>query len=258
MYFVVQENMFKETHYQMMIEILEKFKFDYEIVKFIPFCHDIEFKTERKDVWVWGTANMALVAHKYGWTPGSMYNENHDLEVYAAYYKEHMLNSDGVIMKFGDKLPPHEAFDYFFARPTKDTKAFSGQLFSREAWNEYTKNAESNNTLSILNDETKVLVAPLKTIQQEIRCWIVGGKVVTISLYKIGSRVKYQNYDHESAAIEFAQKMVDLYCPAEAFVLDICLHNDEYKVVEVNNINSAGFYHCNVQRLIEAIENHFS
>ena len=99
----------------------------------------------------------------------------------------------------------------------------------------------------------------LKQIQQEVRCWVVGGKVVTASRYKLGSRIVYENYDNEIFYTNFAQKMVDKYQPAEAFVLDVCLtDDDELKIVEVNCINCAGFYHGNLNKMILALENHFN
>lgn len=259
MFYVIQENVFKETHYNLLIECLDKFKFDFEIVKFRPFCHDIEHTTTRKDVWCFGSVSMSKAAKKYGWKPGSMYNKNHDFEIYAKHYGEHMLNADGVVMTVNDPLPSN--YEMFFARPTKDTKSFSGQVFMDYSWNEWVdeirKLKKRELSKSMLNLETKVLLAPLKEIQQEVRCWVVNGKVVSASRYKLGSRVLYQNYDDETFFTSFAQKMVDIYQPAKAFVLDICLSNDELKIVEINCINCSGFYHCDVQKLIEAIETGF-
>ena len=91
----------------------------------------------------------------------------------------------------------------------------------------------------------------------EERLWAVGGKIVTASSYKIGSRVVYTNYDDESYFVDFAQKMIDIYQPAEAFVIDISLANDKLQVIEINNINAAGFYDCNMIKLITALENNF-
>ena len=39
---------------------------------------------------------------------------------------------------------------------------------------------------------------------------------------------------------------------AAAYCLDLCRTNDGIKIVEVNTINSAGFYDANVTKLIEA------
>lgn len=257
MYYVIQQNVFKETHLDLLIENLERFKFDYEIVKFKPFCHDIEFTTDRKDVFCFGSVSMAHAAKKYKWTPGSMYNENHDYEVYAPKFGlENMLNGDGTVIKFTEPLP----FDnyVFFARPTKDTKIFSGQVFTQDSWKEYVEDCIKNKVSEKINEETRILVAPLKETQQEVRCWVVGGKVVSASRYRLGTRVIYENYDHETFYTDFAQKMVDRYQPAEAFVLDVCLVGDKLKVVEVNCLNCSGFYHVNVVKLINALEDHFA
>jgi len=156
-----------------------------------------------------------------------------------------------------DKVP--DSIPYaFFARPTKDTKSFSGQPFTKDSWDEWSKEIEDSSMKQTLTRETQILVAPLKTIQQEIRCWIVDGKPVTISQYKIGSRVNYLNMDNNQEAMIFAKQMCKLYCPADAFVIDICLYQDDYKVVEINCINCSGFYDGDMSKLIQALEEKFT
>jgi len=241
-----------------MIEGLERLGMGYEICRFIPFIHEVEFETDRKDIWCFGAYSMTNTAQKYGWTPGTMANENHDLEVYGPKYGEHMLNHEGICMEFTDPLPDSEEYDMFFARPTKDTKMFSGQVFMRDAWDAYVAKTKANDTSALISAESRILISPLKNIHQEIRCWVVNGKVITISQYKLGYRVTYQNLDHDEEAMAFAQKMVDIFQPAKAFVIDICRTSEGMKVVEVNCINSAGFYDMNFQKLIMALEEEFN
>lgn len=257
MYYIIQENLFREHHFNTLIEYLKRYKLEYEVIPFRPFTEELEFKTNRKDVFAFGSVNLASVAKKYDWYPGSLYNDNHDFNVYGPKYGNHLLNSDNKIINFGDKIP-EDFNEIFFARPTKDTKAFSGQPFSKESWEEWSKEIEDSSLKQTLTKETQILIAPLKTIQQEIRCWIVDGKPVTISQYKIGSRVNYLNMDNNQEAQIFAKQICDLYCPAEAFVLDICLYQDEYKVVEINCINCSGFYDGDMSKLIQALEAKFS
>lgn len=257
MYYVIQENTFKEVHYDLLIEMMERFNLDHEVAKYIPIVQQVDFKTKRKDVFCFGAVAMVQTAKANDWYPGSMFNENHDFEVYAPKYgMENMLNSDGKVMKFTDLLPIDD--EVFFARLTKDSKYFGGAIYSRESWNEHVNTYNENKMTETILNESNILVSSLKDIQQEVRCWVVGGKVITASRYKLGSQVIYQNYDDELFFIDFAQRMVDKYQPAEAFVLDICLVDDELKVIEVNCINCAGFYHCNMYKLINALENHFS
>lgn len=258
MYYLIQENLFKETNFHILVELLNRHKIGYEIIKFRPFTEDLEFETDRSDIFCFGSVNMTKVAAKYGWNPGIVYNENHDMELYGKKYGHHMLNADGVCINYADKLPEFLPFT-FFARPTRDTKVFSGGLFTTDSWNEWVKTTVDADIVKNITDETRIFVAPLKSfIQKEIRCWVVDGKVITISQYKRGDKVIQQNYDHEQEAIDFAQKMADIYCPSLAFVLDICLYQDEYKVVEINCMNCAGFYDANMSKLIQSLENTFN
>jgi hypothetical protein len=256
MYYVLQEGMFKEEGHRNLVELLERNSFEYEEILFRPFVDEVDLKTDRKDVFIFGSVNLNKKIGKYNLNPGTLDNSNHDVKVYSSFYKDHMLNSDGKIINFGDKLP--EEYNYFFARPTKDTKVFSGQLFSREKWEGWQQELEDSNLVQGLKLETEVLIASLKDTQTEIRCWIVGGKVVTMSQYKIGDRVISENLDNYDEAKEFAQRMTDLFSPARAFVLDICLYNDEWKVVEINCINSSGFYKGNMSKLLQALEEEFT
>lgn len=253
MYYVVQQDLFKEEGYISLLEILKKYELDHEVVKFVPFVADIDCVTGRKDVFVFGSVNMAKAALKYSWMPGSMYNENHDFEVYAKYYAGNMLNHDGVVMEFTDPIPDSLPF-IFFARPTKDTKVFSGQLFTVDSWKEYIDVCISNKVASRVRKKTRVLLAPVKPTEQEVRCWIVDGKVITASRYRLGERNLTANYDDEEHFVRFAQKMADIYQPAKAFVMDVCLSEGQYKIVEINCINCSGFYKANMWKLITALE----
>lgn len=68
--------------------------------------------------------------------------------------------------------------------------------------------------------------------------------------------MRYIEYNDE-AGLAFVTKMAQKYQPAAAFVLDICLTQNGWKIVEVNCMNSAGFYACNLQKLIVELESFF-
>jgi hypothetical protein len=130
MYYIIQEKLLSVKNQELLIENLEKLDLSYEIVPFIPFSHEIIFKTDRKDVFYFGAVAMAHHSKKYDFFPGSLMNENHDYEVYAPKFGyENMLNGDGQIINFTDKIPIDDFL--FFARPCKDTKVFSGQIFTK-------------------------------------------------------------------------------------------------------------------------------
>jgi len=267
MYYVIQENLFREYGFKALKEHLDKLKLfkanqdmlpgekftdvDYEIVKYIPFSEQLEVKTNRKDVFFFGSSNAGMVGkRKYDWKPGHFINDNFTMEKYLPAYRENMLNSDADIYSIKDWVTEARniAANEFFARPLGDGKEFTGQVFTLGAWEDYTK----GNT--VLTPEVKIMFAPIKHTQQEIRCWMVNGEPVTISQYKIGSRGNYLNMDHNQEAILFAKQMAKIYQPAAAFCLDICLYQDEYKIVELGCINHCGFYDANMGKLIDSLE----
>jgi hypothetical protein len=258
MFHIVERNVFAEDHWQILVDTLRRMGLDYEVVRYIPFEHQVEHVTPRKDIWVWGALNMAHICSKYGWKPGSMYNANHDFEVYGPKFGlENMLNGDAHFMNIEEEVPSH--MEYFFARPTGDTKSIKSQVYSAKGWKDLVELSNSKHSDSPQSPKgARVMLSSPKDTQQEVRCWVVNGKVVTASRYKLGFRVNKQNYDNESMFVDFAQSMVDKYQPAEAFVIDVCLSENLLKVVEVNCINCSGFYHANMPKLVEAIENHFT
>jgi hypothetical protein len=258
MYYLIQENTHNEKRYATLIETLERMGLQYEIVKFRPFIDEVDFKTDRKDVWFFGGYTMTTTAEKYGFKPGCMINENHDFLVYSQYYKDSLLNHDAIILDFGDPIPDGDDWDLFFARPTKDAKLFTAAVYDRAEWTKYINATFANETVDLIKGQTKVVISSPKNIYQEIRCWVVGGKVVTISQYKLGSKVIQLNLDHDNDAMVFAQEMVDIYQPARAFVMDICRCDDGFKIVEINCINGAGFYDMNPEKLLTALESEFN
>ena len=256
MYYVIQENLFREYGFKALLAHLNGLMFqqgdqcktvDWEVVKYIPFSEQLEVKTDRKDVFFFGSSNAGMVAKKkYDWNPGHFINENFTMEKYLPAFKEHMLNCDGY---FHSIDRPLEERGEYFIRPLGDGKEFTGQIFTSSEWQDYVK----GNT-DLQEKCPEVLVASPKITQQEIRCWMIDGEPVTISQYKIGSRGNYLNMDHNDEAIIFARKMAKIFQPARAYCLDICLYNDEYYIVELGCINHCGFYDANMGKLIDGLE----
>ena len=52
--------------------------------------------------------------------------------------------------------------------------------------------------------------------------------------------------------------MIKLFEVNDTFVMDICLTDNGYKIVECNCTNSAGFYKADMNKLIMALENAFN
>ena len=264
MNYVIQEGLFKGNHEERLVNTLNKFGFPVFFFKHIPFSEDLVWIQKdpndpysiipgvppvEKNVMAFGSVKFSHFVNKYGWNPGSFYNKNHDYLVYSKYWGENMLNFESKIQKLID--PVQEKV--FFARPTGDTKIFKGEVYDKEMWNYCVEAGIANG----VNPEELIQICTPKMIMQEIRCFVVKGKVITASFYKIGDRIVYQNCQDEDI-LTFAQDMVDIYQLADAFVIDVCRTKDGLKIVECNCINFSGFYNIDEKKLIVSLEENFS
>lgn len=254
MYYVVQENVFREENYDNLLKSLNRLQLPYEIVKILPFVDTFEFRTKRKDVFPFGAVKMSRISQSLDWKPGSQLNANHDYMVYRDYYKENLLNYDSKIYKFGDDFFSKELF---FARPTKDTKVFTGRVFDMQEWYQFKEHSFNNGHSTLLDVDTEIQVSTVKKIQKEIRFWIIKGNVITASQYQLGGRYCL-SADVDQEAYDFCKKMVDIYWLNDAFVMDLALVNNEYKIIECGCINSAGFYKADMQKILVGLEEAFN
>lgn len=254
MFYVIQNNVFREEGYDALTETLERLGLDWEVVKVLPFTEYFQVQTDRQDVFVFGSLKMVRLAKKFGWEPGVLMSETHDFQAYRHHYGRNLLNHDSYICHYGEDFPwTHEQH---FIRPCADTKEFSGRVFEMHEWDEFCVQKAQDGHVPPLELSTLIQVASVKRIQKEFRFWVVNGRVVTGSQYKLGRRTVYSPVV-DPGAQKFCQSMLDLFQLARAFVMDVCLVDDEWKIVECGCINCAGFYQADMQRLVMALEEEF-
>lgn len=254
MHYVVQQHVFKEHNYNIIFEALERLGLSFEVVEFKDGKFD--FKTDRKDVFPFGSIKLANISTQQDWNPGSFYGGNHDFMVYKDKYQDNLLNYDSNIQKL------NEPIDWFpnemkFIRPCADSKIITGAVFTKTKWEDKLIELDNNPFFTKDRFEDLIQVGPVKKIYKEARIWIVDGKVVTSSYYRYGANVEWME-NVEPEGLEFAQRMVDIYQVADAFVMDICNTPDGWKIVEINCINCSGFYKGDMQKVLIALENKFN
>lgn len=250
MFYVIQENVFREENYNKIFDVMKRLKLPYEILRFDKNGDFNPLMNRRKDVFVFGSVRAARLACDKEWTPGSFYGKNHDFQIYKDYYKKNLLNYDSLLKDIADPIV-WEPNEIKFIRPTKDSKVFNGKLYSKVKW-EDTVQMVKEKYLGVMPPVTIQVSSP-KKIYKEARIWIVDGKIVTSSYYKFGDNVTWTE-DVEPEGLEFAQRMADLYKVEKAFVMDICLTPDGWKIVEINCINCSGFYRGDLQKLVMSLE----
>jgi len=259
MYWLLQTDCFSEMGFRRLVQVLERAGLPHSIHNIIPFTMSLDPEFEPKagePVIVMGALKMARIAKERGWWPGSFLNDNFDYRVHLAHWGSKMLNGDGWFGRFADvPSPPKDWRGLFFIRPIHDNKAFNGRVMSYKQYQEWRHEVvdEGKRDGYILDGDTPVMTAQATNLYQEYRIWVVDGKVVTGSLYKLDRKPLYRAQVDEDV-LRFAQSCVDEWKPADAFVLDIARTSLGLSVIEVGNINSAGFYEADMDRLVVALE----
>lgn len=253
MYWIVENNLFKEPFYDKLLPFLDKMEIPYETNRVIPFGGGFleEPKPTQENVIVIGSYSMSLAAVEKGWVPGTFVNENFDYRVWSREWEGRCLNSPAEVTKFGEV---REQEDLFFIRPCTDDKQFTGHVKDWKEFAEWQKKViDLRETYTTLDYDTPVLVSEPKRIEAEYRFIVIDGEVITGSLYKQGQTVLYQECT-DPGIYQFVQETADIWVPARGVALDICIHDGELYVLEMGNMNAAGLYACDVQKLVMALE----
>ena len=253
MHWVIQENIGHEEKFVSLIENIEKFDQEYTLVKVVPFVGEIipDIETSEKTI-CFGAYSMRKLAMKKNWTPGVYDMDWFPYQSLIDVLGDSVLNHKAVFGKFGEITP---ALDEFFIRPTHDGKEFAGMIKSAgqlREWQDRVINLGLSDNGSTLTHNTEVMIASLQKIYNEHRYFVIGNRVVTGSQYKLGKRVVYGLTDEN---MDVAQKFVDKLSGYidHPYVIDIAYTDDGYKVIELNTMNCAGFYACDMQKLVTAL-----
>ncbi len=269
MFWILEKNLYSEANFSQLVDALERLDCHYQIVKRIPFINelvpDVTLPEHIKHVFVCGSTGMGEVVKQKGWLPG-YFDENLDYELVMQHFGRLCLNYRGIVttLRQATDLPILQG-ERFFARPVSDKKSFAGTVFDAGDFAEWRAkvlqleidNTAEENSLTTLKPDDRIVLAPLTNIYQEYRFFVVDQKVVTGSMYKLGSRVISSTEVPERISA-FAQRMADHWSPNRAYCLDIAVTDDDddlgdMKVIEINALNSAGFYACDMLKFVSAV-----
>lgn len=252
---IMQKNLTSEVHRweRALVENKSSFRM-IEIVPFSDDLPDVEF-TPGANIVCHGSTTLIRNAHKKNWKPGIFFNpDNFRPSLWKIKYGPHFLNSDGVVRKMSElSLPGIADRDGLaFVRPNGDFKDFSGSVVDYYGWEKFLKSVQEGGYT--FDDQLEVYAAPCKSLFEEYRMFIVDGKVVSSSKYRLRSILdKKPNAPQEIA--DFANKMARIWSPEKAFVMDICKTDQgELKLLELNCFNASGVYAAPLIPIICAVE----
>ncbi len=256
MYYLVQSNIYSDPEHHKIFDILEELGLDYEKIV-LHNTSELNINSDRKDVFVYGSVKLARLAKaRTDWNPGSFYGGNHTFKIHAEFYKHHLLNYETTVFEFAENIV-WQADETKFIKPYIDAKVFTGKVFTQVKWENFVRESLLNPRTPMLHAQTLVQASKPKRILKEARLWIVGETFIDGVYYYFNDSAPFESKVSEDG-IAFANEMLKIFNVADAFVMDIGLTDDyEWKIIEINCINSAGFYHLNPRALFRALEMFF-
>ena len=269
LHWVLSGNIFNEFAWEELIKILDRFEIPYSEHKVVPFVGELmpdpPSDLNGGNVICIGPYSMRHIAKKKGWSPGVFDLEPFSYQTVKSMFPYDLLNGDSLVVKFKDAVWPED--EQRFLRPVNDAKDFAGGVYdwpTMADWKEKICVLKEEDG-STITGESLIQVARTKKIFAEYRCWVVNGKIITMSLYKLGRRVVYENWDNKGPEIwKYAQGIVDEWQPLPAYVLDVCEREESegdygrFKIVEMNTLNASGLYAADMQKLIMTLQDAFS
>jgi hypothetical protein len=263
MHWVLSGNIFNESAWEEMLAVLNRFGISYSEHKVVPFVGELlpdpPADLNGGNVIVIGPYSMRHIAKKKGWFPGSFDLEPFDFTQQLEHWGGHMLNADSRVLPFWRASWPES--ELRFVRPINDSKNFAGRVFEWPEFSDWQKKVcdIGEDYGDSLTADTMIQICEPKKIYAEYRCWVIDGRIVTVSMYKFGDRVIYKNADNGfEHVIEYAKFVVEKWRPLRAFVIDVCETEKGFKIVEINTLNSCGFYACDMQKLVFELEQTFT
>lgn len=249
-YWLVQTNGVNAVDYQRILQAFKDVNVPYKNVKLRPFTHNVQGlpnNWKQLPIVLLGTVNLSAWGKKKG-IPGVWWNDNFNFEVQLKHYGNHMLNADSEIHPFG-LIPQYEGER--FIRPVDDGKAFTGEIVDYQklfAWQERIRYLNSEQ----LTPSLPVQISSVKSIFREYRFFVVEGKIVTGSMYNEDNKlIRRALENQDKPVIKFAEEMINIWRPADVFVIDIAVLNEGgLKIIEINNANASGFYESDIGAFI--------
>lgn len=186
------------------------------------------------------------------WHPGAYYDDrNFRFSESLRHWGARMLNREAVFLLLGEfSAARFAASPKIFVRPDRDLKELSGCVWPVSDFAEYVDKLRAAGNRTAL--DMPIVVAPTRQIDSEWRLHVIDGKVSTGSRYELFGDLDYST-ELPDTLCQFAEETAKIWSPARAFVMDLAMVGDTPMVLEFNGINSAGFYHSDVKRVVADI-----
>jgi hypothetical protein len=250
---LIQKNIWNEYGYDRFIQSMHDNDVDFEEVHVIPFTDTFDKEIDFKPTQIFGSGRFVNICRDRG------FNTYKSFKPFEEFYVSiNWVNGQGRDITWERllKLKGTRFIRPIFVKPYTE-KFFTGMVLNDESDLDKIQIATS-----FIADENKELVriSPAITIYNEVRLFIVGGEIITGSLYKTNGQNKQSRIDNNHPAWQQCKMILHLEGFIDAaFVIDMGQvelrgGRDSWRIVELNNINSSGLYECDTDAIVRAFK----
>ncbi len=187
------------------------------------------------------------IQHRAQFIPGVWCNFNNmKCSTYYAYFGEHLLNQQYIMMPVGDllrrwdKLITYAPDQSWFLRPDSGAKPFTGYVVAPDEKHKIQTLVQS------VGHETLVVVAPERRIPREWRFVICDRQVVAGCQYLPDERLNYT-----PASLRLAEKIASIeWQPDLCYTVDMAESDCDVHLLEINSFSCAGLYDCDMESIV--------
>lgn len=232
------------------------------ITKCVPFGGVAEYPVHgpgERVFFVGPIFSVARIAEAATWLPGVWYDEGvFACHTYYGHWAQFILQKRFTLLPLGvlqDR--PAAAYAAFerggeiFIRPDSSLKLFDAERVAFENFQRFLA-AMTNADISAA---TMVVVSEPVELGAEYRLVFRRGQYVTGSMYRNGNRAIERRPDVPEAVIAFGREVASHPFPGlpPVYCLDVAITPDGPRLVELTSINAAGYYACDLDKLVAAV-----
>lgn len=229
-----------------------------ETLRIVPFSHEPADPMPEIDgpCIVYGSSGLLALARGVGWLPAGWDGVNFEADVVRKRLGRYALNSAGLRASWSNvaDVARSRGWQRVFVRPDSETKEFPGRVFALpdlEDWIQKLGQADY-----FADNDNAVVVGPALELGREWRVFVVSDEQVSTCQYA-DQGVSRQLPGGPEHVAEFVTGVTGVYRPAPCFVVDVAEvmedGNRKLRVVEFNSINSAGFYLCDIDKIVDRV-----
>lgn len=173
------------------------------------------------------------------------------IDSYKKIWREDFLNFDvrNISINELNELKGQETF----IRPILDNKCIDGGIYKIP--DDYSKIKDKCIGEKCINYEKDCLcVGKIQPIDCEWRVVVIEEKIVSVCQYARNYITDINKDNIPKSLISFCEKMISNISSPIAWIIDIALVKNSYKILECNIFNASNFYQCDRLKIVKATE----